>query len=204
MRRILLAAVLAAVVGVGSAAMAVADPMVVAASAGTGAKTTKVRFATVMIKGNEVMRLAETPDYTAEERAEKVQERLRIALQPQKGQSFKPVEASDVDVVMVGDQPVVKLRNGNIIEVTPQDAKLANKSRQDLAQSWATSLRTGLKGLTVAQGKQLPENLVTVAKGTMEMPKQQAGAKSKGGGAGAGTKEQKKTKSRIHTPTPQK
>lgn len=188
MRRILLAAVVAAVVGVGPAAMAVADPAVVAASAGMGQKTTKVRFATVMIKGNEVMRLAETPDYSAEERAQKVQERLRIALEPPKGQPFKPVQASDVEVVTVGNQPVVKLREGNVIEVTPQDAKMANKSQQDLAQSWATSLRTSLKGLTVAKGKQLPENLVTIAKGTMEIPKQQAGTPSKGGGAGKGKK----------------
>jgi hypothetical protein len=191
----MLAAVLVAVVGAGQAAQAIGDPWAVVAAAGTGAKTTKpikMRFAAVMVKGHEVMRLADTPDLRSEERAQKLQERLRIALEPEKGQAFKQVEATDVTVVTVGDQPVIKLRNGNIIAVTPQDAKMAGKSQQDLAQEWATALRAALKDVKVAKGQQLPEDLVTIAKGQIEMPKQEAGTKPSGGGAGTGTKPEEK------------
>jgi hypothetical protein len=198
MRRIMLAAVLVAVVGAAQAAQAIGEPWEVAAAAGTGskmakpAKPTKVRFAAVMVKDHEVLRLADTPDLTSEERAQKLQERLRIALEPEKGQAFKQVEATDVTVVTVGDQPVIKLRNGNIIAVTPQDAKMAGKSQQDLAQEWATALRAALKDVKVAKGQQLPEDLVTIAKGQIEMPKQEAGTKPSGGGAGTGTKPEEK------------
>jgi hypothetical protein len=67
---------------------------------------------------------------------------------------------------------------------------MANKSQQDLAQAWATALRNALKGVTVARGKQLPEDFVTIAKGEMMVPKT-AGAKPKGGGAGPGGKPHK-------------
>ena len=186
MKRILWAAALAAAVSVGVAGPASASAWrLVVAEAGTGNKDVKVRFASVSIDGKEVMRVAETPDLHADERADEVQKRLRMTVAPNPGQKYKPVQASEVTVETVENQLVIRLRNQNVIQVTPQDAKLAGMTQQDLAQKWAEDLRGALKDLKLADGKP-KQDFVTVAKGEMTMPKQQAGTKSKGGGAGKG------------------
>jgi hypothetical protein len=177
----MLTAALAAVVGIAQASPAIALSLIeVAAAAGAKdtkqSKDTKVRFSTVMINNQEVMRLGETKELHADERAAEVQKRLNMVLVPNPGEKFTPVKASDVTVESVDGATVVRLRNQNVAQVTPEDAKLAGLSTEDLGQKWAEQLRTSLKDIKVAQGGKLPANLITVAKGEMTMPA--------GGGAG--------------------
>ncbi|MNS34102.1 hypothetical protein D3C72_662250 [compost metagenome] len=194
-RRFMLTAALAAVVGIAQASPAIALSVVeVAAAAGAKdtkqakdaqpSKETKVRFSTVMINNKEVLRLGETKDLHADERAAEAQKRLNMVLVPNPGEKFKPVKATDVTVEAVDGATVLRLRNQNVAQVTPEDAKLANMSIDDLAQKWAEQLRTSLKDIKVAQGGKLPSNLITVAKGEMTMPA--------GGGAGGTPKTQEK------------
>lgn len=176
MRRMLWTAALAALVGIGQAMPAVASPWRVAAEAGIKpSKETKVRFSSVMINNKEVLRLGETQDLHADERAAKVQERLEMVLEPDPGEKFQPVKASDVTVESVDKAVVLRLRNQNVVQVTPADAKLAGMSEQDLAQQWAEGLRNALKDVKVAKNGHLPENFIAVAKGEMS---------TQGGGAG--------------------
>jgi hypothetical protein len=175
-RRMLWTAALAAVVGIGVAVPATASPWRVAAEAGVkSGKETKVRFSTVTINNKEVLRLGETKDLHADERAAKVQERLEMVLKPDPGAKFQPVKASDVTVESVDKAVVLRLRNQNVVQVTPADAKLAGMSAEDLAQQWAEGLRGALKDVKVAQNGQLPANFIAVAKGEMS---------TQGGGAG--------------------
>lgn len=185
MKRLMWTAVAAAVVGAGGAAPVAASPWVVAAAAGTKeSKETKVRFSTVSINQQEVMRLAETPDMHADERADEVQKRLEMVMVPDPGEKFQPVKATDVKVESVDGAQVVRLRNQNVIQVTNQDAKLAGLKPDVLAQRWAESLRGALQEVKVSGNGRLPENWVTVAKGELTTPKREAGTKPKGGGAG--------------------
>lgn len=176
MRRMLWTAALAAVVGIGQAAPAVASPWRVAAEAGVkGGKAAKVRFSTVTVNNKEVLRLGETSDLHADERAAQVQERLQMVLQPDPGEKFQPVAASDVTVESVDKAVVLRLRNQNVVQVTPEDAELAGMPVQELAQQWAAGLRAALKDVKVAQNGQLPADFIAVAKGEMT---------PQGGGAG--------------------
>ncbi|MFN3429266.1 MAG: hypothetical protein ACK46X_04865 [Candidatus Sericytochromatia bacterium] len=191
MRRFMLTAALAAVVGIGQALPAIAvGPVEVAAAAGAKdakqSKDTKVRFSTVMINNKEVLRLGETKELHADERAEEVQKRLNMVLVPQPGEAFTPVKATDVTVESVDGATVLRLRNQNVVQVTPEDARLANMGADELGMKWAEQLRASLADIKVAQGGKLPPNLVTVAKGEMTMPA--------GGGAGGTPKTQEKQK----------
>lgn len=152
-------------------------------------KENKVRFATVMIQGKEIMRLAETEELHADERAAEAEKRLKMAMVPSPGEKFQPIKASDVTVEPVGNAVVVRLRNQNVAQATPQDAKLADMTPEELAQRWAEDLRSSLKSIKAAKGGKLPNGWVAVAKGEMTMPQQEAGTKPKGGGAGTAPEE---------------
>ena len=183
MRRMLCtAAIAAAVIGAHAMPAAASQLVIMAAEAGGGGgtatdknKAATVRFSTVSVNNKEVMRLGETKDLHADERAEKVQERLEMVLKPEAGQKYRPVQASDVTVESVGPAVVVRLRNLNVAQATPEDAKLAGMSTQALAQQWAQSLRSALQDVKVGQNGQLPDNFIAIANGQMT---------PQGGGAG--------------------
>lgn len=188
-RQIVTVLVVATLVGVGVAPTALASsPWQVAAAT---PKKAKVHFAAVSVNRKEVLRLADTPDYSARDRADEVNQRLKMILTPQKGETLAPLKGSDVVVQTVVGQPVIRARNQNIIAVTPQDAQLNGQNSQALAQRWASDLRGALQGIKIAKGKPLPENLITIATGTMEMPKE---ATVGGGGGKASPKPSAKPK----------
>lgn len=192
MRGLFLTAALAAVIGVGQALPASASAWQVAADA-RESKDTKVRFSTVSVNNQEVLRIAETKTLHADERAEKVHERLSMVLEPDPNEKYQPVKASEVTVETIDKAIVVRLRNQNVIQATPADAKLNGMSQEDLAQKWATNLREALKDVKVAKDGQLPENFIAVAKG--ELTTQGGGA---GGTAPKKDKQQQKDKHQEH------
>lgn len=185
--RILWTAALVAVVVAGPARMGDAAPK----AAATGPMI--VRFAVVMVNDQEVFRLADSSGMTASERAARLRERLRSVLEPDPGEKWQSVQASDVTVETVDTQPVIRLRNQNVIAVTAQDAQVNRRKLQDLAQRWAEELRVALEEVRLAQGGKLPADFVTVATGRLEF------GRPPGGGAGGsrkvegreGSKEQK-------------
>lgn len=143
-------------------------------------KATTLKFAVVMVNDQEIFRLADSGGLTASQRAAKLEERLRSVLEPDPGEKWKSVQASDVTVESIDAQPIIRLRNQNVVAVTAQDAQVNRRKLQDLAQRWAEELRGALKEVKVAKGGKLPEGFVTVAIGSYEFA-------PKGGGAGAGT-----------------
>jgi hypothetical protein len=152
-------------------------------------KKDKVHFAVVTINKRQLIRLADTKDMHAQERAEKVRERLRMTLSAKKGEAIQPVKDSDIAVETVVGEPVIRMRNQNVINVTPQDAKLNGQGQQALAQRWAGDLRGALKSIKVAKGKPLPENMIAISTGVMDVSRT---ATTGGGGGGHPKKHQHK------------
>lgn len=134
-------------------------------------------FTAVVVNGQEVFRLADTKGITAAQRADKVRERLRSVLEPDPGEKWKSVQASDITVESVDQQPVIRLRNQNVLSPTAQDAQLNGRKLQDLAQRWSEDLRSALAAIKVDKGNKLPKDFVTTVAGRVDVP-------AKGGGAG--------------------
>lgn len=140
------------------------------------AQSATAGFAMVMVHGKEVVRLASIKNRGAQGRADEVRKRLRMMLVPKPGAQFKPVKPSEVTVVMVDNQPVVRFRNQNVAAATKEDATLNSLDAEALAQKWATDLRSALGSIVVAKGQGLPQNTIVVATGQIRT----------GGGAGRG------------------
>lgn len=144
----------------------------------TAAKPTTVKFAVVMVNDQEIFRLADTDGRTASERADELGKRIRGVVEPDPGEQWRSVQASDVVVESVDTLPIIRLRNQNVITVTAQDAQLNRRKAQELAQRWAEELRVALKEIKLEKGNKLPADFVAVASGQLEFGKPQ------GGGAG--------------------
>ncbi len=145
-------------------------------------KPTTIEFAVVMVNDQEVFRLADSGGLTANDRAARLRERLRSVLEPDPGEKWRSVQPSDVTVESVDAQPVVRLRNQNVVAVTAQDAQINRRKLQDLAQRWAEELRVALREVKLAAGNKLPADFVIVATGRLEF------SRPPGGGAGGGPK----------------
>lgn len=180
MKRFVMAAAIAAALGVtGQAGAALAQ-----ASGSTPAQEQQantVTFATVTIRGKEVMRLTDAGGHGAQARAQEVDKRLRQVLESESGRpAAGAVKPSEVTVAKSGNLYVVRLRDANVITATDADARLAEMEAPALAEQWATKLRDALSGIEVTAQENLPTDFVTIATGQLTMPA--------GGGAGAGTK----------------
>jgi hypothetical protein len=145
------------------------------------AKPEKVHFAVVTVNNKPLIRLADTKDRHAQERANELKERLQMTLSAKKGQPIQPVQDSDIVVTTVIGQPVIRLRNLNVINVTPEDRKLNGQAQQALAQRWAGDLRAAVKSIKVVKGQALPATMIVVTTGVMDVPKT---ATTGGGGGG--------------------
>ena len=151
-----------------------------------------VKFAVVMVNDQEIFRLADTDGRTAGERADELGKRIRGVVEPDPGERWRSVQASDVTVESVDALPIIRLRNQNVVTVTAQDAQLNRRKAQDLAQRWAEELRVALREIKLEKGNKLPAGFVSIASGSLEFAPQ-------GGGAGGtpkvkeheGTKEKK-------------
>jgi hypothetical protein len=153
------------------------------------AKKDKAHFATVVVNKKEVIRLADTPNMTAQQRAELVRKRLKLAMA---AKLVKGVKEGEITVVDIKGQPTVHFKNHPLIAVMPQDAKLNAKDKKALADRWANDLKVAVRDTTIIKGKE--GEMIVVRTGVMDLPR----TATMGGGGGGKPKHTPKQQPKQH------
>lgn len=166
MSRLILPATLAAALILGGMSVAEARGTMPGGGGGQAVQPMMDDVATVTVNDRVTLQIAAAGNMTAQQRAEIVRDRIRMAIQPREDQAFRPITREDVTIRMQNNMPVIRLRDRDLLTITHMDARAMNMaSPNTVAQRLVNELRVALADVQLGAGERLPEDFVIVRTG---------------------------------------